>query len=93
MNIDEKNIDIYKKKHIVNFYSRQIYLFEAEKRILSIIKNKLHKSKVLDIGVGGGRTTIHFSENAKSYYGIDYSKEMIKHAKKNTNIITFYIYK
>jgi ubiquinone/menaquinone biosynthesis C-methylase UbiE len=37
---------------------------------------------MLDIGVGGGRTTKYFFPLAKEYVGIDYSPEMIQACKK-----------
>jgi ubiquinone/menaquinone biosynthesis C-methylase UbiE len=37
--------------------------------------------KMLDIGVGGGRTTGHFAPLVKSYIGIDYAEEMIAACK------------
>ena len=72
-----KNIDIYQKEDVVNIYSRKTFLLEPEKKILSIIKDDIKNAKVLDIGVGGGRTTLYFSKKAKRYVGIDYSSKMI----------------
>jgi ubiquinone/menaquinone biosynthesis C-methylase UbiE len=37
---------------------------------------------MLDIGVGGGRTTKYFTEIAKEYVGIDYSENMIEACRK-----------
>jgi ubiquinone/menaquinone biosynthesis C-methylase UbiE len=37
---------------------------------------------VLDIGVGGGRTTLHLAKKAKAYVGVDYSSEMIDACQK-----------
>lgn len=37
---------------------------------------------MLDIGVGGGRTTQHFSEVVAEYIGIDYSADMIAACQK-----------
>ena len=33
---------------------------------------------MLDIGVGGGRTTLHFDKLFKEYIGVDYVESMIK---------------
>jgi ubiquinone/menaquinone biosynthesis C-methylase UbiE len=33
--------------------------------------------KMLDIGVGRGRTTMHFAQAAEEYWAIDYSEETI----------------
>ena len=77
----ERNINIYRKMDIVNYYSNN-NLFEPEREILNIIKDELHKTKVLDIGVGAGRTTPYFSKETKLYVGIDYSSEMIERCKE-----------
>ena len=39
--------------------------------------------RVLDIGVGGGRTSALLRERAESYLGIDYTPEMIRLARRN----------
>jgi ubiquinone/menaquinone biosynthesis C-methylase UbiE len=38
--------------------------------------------KMLDIGVGGGRTTVHFAKAVEEYWGVDYSEEMIAACRK-----------
>ncbi|MEM4134265.1 MAG: class I SAM-dependent methyltransferase [Candidatus Micrarchaeia archaeon] len=47
--------------------------------------------KLLDIGCGSGRNLLHFAEKGFDWYGIDFSKEMIKMAienftRKNINV-------
>ena len=37
----------------------------------------LHNFSILDLGVGGGRTTPFLSANTKNYIGVDYSSSMI----------------
>lgn len=37
---------------------------------------------MLDVGIGGGRTTQHFSRVVKEYVGIDYSEEMVTVCQK-----------
>ncbi len=76
------NRKTYRKKRIVKIYSEQTHLQEPEKTILNLIKSDLPKMKMLDIGVGGGRTTLHFAKLVKEYVGIDYSEEMIAACRK-----------
>jgi SAM-dependent methyltransferase len=52
------------------------FLFKPEE--VALEKIKLTNKKMLDIGVGTGRTTRFFSPKTKKYIGIDYSKNMIK---------------
>ncbi len=74
MDVNQK---FWQSKKIANFYSTRNYLQKPE----DFIKNKLAQnkdlSKMLDIGVGGGRTTRHFGKMFSEYVGIDYSNAMV----------------
>ena len=76
------NKKTYQSQKIVKEYSSLGELFKAEKTIFGILKNKLVNMRMLDIGVGGGRTTYYFAPLAKEYLGIDYSEQMINACKK-----------
>ena len=52
-------------------------LLAPEKHILNFIGN-LSIDSMLDIGVGGGRTTQYFHKITNDYLAIDYSEKMIK---------------
>jgi ubiquinone/menaquinone biosynthesis C-methylase UbiE len=67
----------YTAASIVNHYAQLNLLQPAEQAVLDLLKQQGSKLKMLDIGVGGGRTTQHFSAIASDYIGIDYSAEMI----------------
>lgn len=59
-------------------YYRQLGLLQpAEAAVLNRFAAQWPTFKVLDIGVGGGRTTAHFAPQAAQYTGIDYCAEMI----------------
>jgi len=75
-----KNKATYSKKEIVKSYDNRLLTFTEEK-IMSLIKNTLSGSKILDVGVGTGRTTESFSRKTEYYLGIDYSNKMIKKCK------------
>jgi ubiquinone/menaquinone biosynthesis C-methylase UbiE len=77
----DKNEDIWNSKEIVNDY-HSIYLENAEKVILNEVKKEISGGKMLDIGVGGGRTAFFFSKLVKEYVGIDYSESMIQFCKQ-----------
>jgi ubiquinone/menaquinone biosynthesis C-methylase UbiE len=68
----------YEKEEVVQFISQRAFLFEPELAVLNILRNQLPNMKMLDIGIGGGRTTAHFAALTKEYVGIDYSKRMIR---------------
>ena len=59
-------------------YAHRAYLYKPEETVLNELKHKLSDMVFLDIGVGGGRTTIHFAPLVKKYIGTDYSEAMIK---------------
>jgi ubiquinone/menaquinone biosynthesis C-methylase UbiE len=69
---------VYESKHFVDDYVPQLELQKPELAILEELRTELPNLKMLDIGVGAGRTTKHFAELAKDYVGIDYSSTMIK---------------
>ncbi len=73
----DKNKETYTASNIVWHYAQLSQLQPAEKTILNLLKNQLSTMKMLDIGIGGGRTTHHFSPLVGEYTGIDYSAEMI----------------
>ena len=81
--ITQKNITakdnkiVYESKDVVDFYAKQHDLQEPESAVLNKLGSKLAAMSMLDIGVGAGRTTLHFALLAKKYLGIDYSTEMI----------------
>ncbi len=87
------NKTTYAAASIVNHYAQLTMLQPAEKVVLDLLKQQTSKIKMLDIGVGGGRTTQHFSAIASEYIGIDYSAEMIsacnKRFKDSTQHVSF----
>ena len=76
--LDLINRTVYENKDVVATYRLAHDLQEAEKAILHVLKDQLQDFSMLDIGVGAGRTTVHFLPLVKKYVGIDYSVNMIK---------------
>lgn len=68
----------WEAEDVVSVYSDMNALQRPEVTILRDFRDKLKDEKMLDIGVGGGRTTYHFARVAKEYIGIDYSISMIE---------------
>ncbi|MEM6839114.1 MAG: class I SAM-dependent methyltransferase [Cyanobacteria bacterium P01_C01_bin.120] len=79
---NSRNKNTYTARDIVNFYSKLTWLQPAETAVLRQLQPQLADMKMLDIGVGGGRTTLHFAPLTKQYMGIDYSPEMIAACQK-----------
>ena len=73
----EPNQQTYSDAKIVNYYSYLSQLQPAETTILELLKPQLSAMTMLDMGVGGGRTTAYFAPLVKKYIGIDYASEMV----------------
>lgn len=73
---------VYESKEVVDFYNDYNELQPPEKVIFKKIERLLPNCRMLDIGVGGGRTTQHLAQKVKTYIGIDYSAPMIDLCKK-----------
>jgi ubiquinone/menaquinone biosynthesis C-methylase UbiE len=66
----------YSSPAIVAGYGRQDYITPCERLLFAaFIKPGM---AILDIGVGGGRTSQYLARNASRYVGIDYSSEMVR---------------
>ncbi|MEM9451569.1 MAG: class I SAM-dependent methyltransferase [Cyanobacteria bacterium P01_E01_bin.6] len=76
--MSNENQATYSSPNIVGHYTELKRLQPAEEAILERIHQKLSSMKMLDLGVGGGRTTKHFAPLVKEYVGIDYSAQMIE---------------
>ena len=71
------NQRVYESGSVAGVYTTMGELFPAERAMLDRLENRLPDIRMLDLGVGGGRTTVHFSHRVKTYLGIDYSAAMI----------------
>ncbi|MEM6254693.1 MAG: class I SAM-dependent methyltransferase [Cyanobacteria bacterium P01_D01_bin.156] len=78
----DRNITTYTSAGIVRHYAQLEFLQPAEAAIIEGLKDQLPSMTMLDIGVGGGRTTQHFAPLVKQYVGVDYSPEMIAACQK-----------
>ena len=83
------NKDIYLDDNTVDFYSKLVNLQECEKKIFNKYISK--GCRVLDLGVGGGRTTEYLSKISDRYVGVDYSEAMIDVCKNKFPGIEFYV--
>ena len=77
-----ENKSVYDAPAVAADYGRQAHLQPAEETILQLMRPHLPKAKMLDLGVGGGRTTLHFAHLVREYVGADYSEAMIIECRK-----------
>ena len=75
--VNDPNRDVYSSQNVVRHYAQLKLLQPAEQAVLTRLNPQLAQMKMLDIGVGGGRTTHHFHQRVGDYVGIDYAAEMI----------------
>lgn len=71
------NKEAFESEEIIAYYKAYEGLQKPERTILGLLRPLLNDARVLDIGVGGGRTT-RFLTDAREYVGIDSSAGMIK---------------
>ena len=86
----DKSKIAYSSEKVVKYYDRNDMLQKAESTILALLKKKLTSMQMLDIGVGGGRTTKHFAPLVKEYTGVDYSEAMINLCKSKFKEFHFF---
>jgi SAM-dependent methyltransferase len=80
--LEKLNQATYRNRAIVGQYERRADILPGEARVFREFRNRIVGAKLLDIGVGGGRTTGLLSELASDYTGIDLSNEMIEACKR-----------
>jgi SAM-dependent methyltransferase len=75
--IDQVNRREMNKSTSVAHYSRRDELSAAEQAALNIVATQAEGQRILDIGVGGGRTVRALREISSDYLGIDNSEAMV----------------
>lgn len=86
MAIDHNNQQAYESRSIVGFYANESDLQPAEEVVLNRLLLEIPTFRMLDIGVGGGRTTLHFGPWAAEYVGVDYAAAMIEVCKSRLKL-------
>lgn len=72
------NRDTYERADVVGRYATASDLFGAERSLLDRWSPRLGQWSMLDLGVGGGRTTLHFAPRVGRYVGTDYAQGMVQ---------------
>lgn len=68
----------YERPDIARFYGAWQDLLPAEKALLEIYRQQISGRRVLDLGCGGGRTSLWLHPLAADYLGVDYSARMVE---------------
>jgi len=73
------NLNAFDTPDVAAYYLARTFISPCEKLVFD--RYILPGMAVLDVGVGGGRTTAYLYPNASRYVGIDYAEEMIRVCK------------
>jgi len=83
----DRNLDVYNESRVAAHYARLEYLSECELHLFqSFLKPGM---AILDLGVGGGRTTPYLSALASRYVGADYASEMVSACRNKFPTLEF----
>ncbi|MFN5171024.1 MAG: class I SAM-dependent methyltransferase [Cyclobacteriaceae bacterium] len=75
---EDTNIQIYESTEVVDYYLNQLPALQLpELAILNRLKLGLDSFRMLDIGIGAGRTTHFFAPLVHHYTGVDYAESMV----------------
>jgi SAM-dependent methyltransferase len=77
-----RNKDVYRTLGVVALYAQMSDLFPPEETILRLMLPELRTARMLDLGVGAGRTALHFAKHVREYVGADYSESMIRECQR-----------
>ncbi len=72
------NQSTYETDSVVSEYAAAAELQPPEQAVIALLGSELRNARMLDIGIGGGRTTAHFAPRVREYIGIDYAVKMIE---------------
>lgn len=81
--IEHDNSRYYVTDRAVEEYASYDHLMESEAAILELLRSEgLGEMRMLDLGVGGGRTTLHYAPHAGEYHGLDYSAPLVEACRR-----------
>lgn len=85
-----QNSKVYDSEGTVEYYKNwEFFLQPAEQKIIQILGKSLSQYRMLDIGVGTGRTSNFFAPLVNEYIGVDYSSRMIAACHEKFPHLTF----
>jgi len=73
---EDRNLRVYNRPEVAAHYASLQYLSPCEKTLFNAFLKQ--GDVILDLGVGGGRTTPYLSTRASRYVGVDYAPKMVE---------------
>ena len=80
--LDNINRRTYAAQKVVRCYRDSDFIHEVEEVILQRLHPLIRDRKLLDIGIGGGRTTKYLLEISEDYIGVDYTLRLAAVVKR-----------
>lgn len=77
-----KDKQVWNSAKVISNYAAVDKLQKPEQAILDLLRDRLPHSRMLDLGIGGGRTTVHFEPLVYEYLGSDYAENMVEACKQ-----------
>jgi SAM-dependent methyltransferase len=86
---NDPNLPVYSSRAVAAHYAALNYLSPCEQALFACyLKSGMF---ILDLGVGGGRTTAYLSSLAGRYVGLDYSPAMVEACRTKYPCLEFHI--
>jgi ubiquinone/menaquinone biosynthesis C-methylase UbiE len=85
----DPNLPTYNSPQVADYYAGLNYLTPCEHRLFDEYLQS--GMAILDLGVGGGRTTAYLSAKAGLYVGFDYAPQMIAACRKKFPQLEFHV--
>ena len=89
MTTPDLNLAVYRNADVVAHYAGLDGLTEAESHLVE--RHIAPGARILDLGVGGGRTTAALAARGGRYVGLDFSTEMIAHCRTRFPDLEFHV--
>ena len=77
----DRNRNFYAKS-LPSFAGKEPRLYPSEAAVIERFDGSWSSIRMLDIGIGAGRTTAHFAPLAGEYVGVDYGAAFIEHCRE-----------
>ena len=88
MRFSDANLEVFNQHSVVDHYAAAAWLQPCEAYCFDKYVNS--GDTILDLGVGGGRTTPHLLAKASRYVGADYSQSMVEACREKFPALEFY---